>query len=62
MDLKNRLLERESIPDSDVFVIRILHFDLVQKSLRPLQVHARGLKEDCFALNRINCSIPESVS
>lgn len=43
-----------AIPNDDVFVIWILHFDLIQEGLRPFHVHAWGLNEDCSALNRIN--------
>ena len=50
-------MEAGTIPDNDVFVIRILHFDLIQKSLRSLQVQRQSLEEDCLALNQINSSI-----
>lgn len=47
-------MEACAIPDNYVFVAGILHFDLLQKGLRPLHTYAWSLHKDGGTFDWIN--------
>ena len=50
-------MKASPIPNDDMFIARVLSFNLLQKSARPLQAYAWSLDKDRLAFDRIECPI-----
>ena len=47
-----------AIPDYDMLILRILHFDLFEKNFRPVRIYTGSLlHEHGFPIDRIKCTV-----